>query len=141
MSMAACVFCGIARGDIPACTVYDDGAVIAFMDRNPINAGHVLVIPKVHQEHFHDLSEALYCRVLLVARRVAHAVAAIHHPKKVGFAVAGFDVPHAHVHIVPMHHYHDLTSAHHLNGTLGTPSTEELEQAARSIRERIAQEQ
>ena len=137
--MTDCVFCSIARRTVPAFIVHEDADVVAFMDKNPINSGHILVIPKFHEQHFQELSDDLYSKVALVAKRLAKAVDALYAPKKVGFAVAGFDVPHAHLHVIPMHDYHDLTSQHYLNGTLKKPSPDELKLAAEAIHKKLVE--
>lgn len=141
--MAECVFCTIARRATPAVIVYEDSSVIAFMDKNPINPGHVLVVPKLHEENFQDLTEGIYLKVAMAAKNIAKAVNAAYSPKKVGFAVAGFDVRHAHMHVIPLHDYHDLTSKHYLQhdeyhrageGAHEKPTPEELEREAYRIK-------
>jgi histidine triad (HIT) family protein len=114
MQMADCPFCAIAAGELAAEVVYRDESVVAFMDKNPINPGHVLVIPRAHVEHIQELPEDAYLSVMAVARRIAQAANLVYGPPKMGFAVAGFDVPHAHLHVVPLHDYHDLTSGRYL---------------------------
>jgi histidine triad (HIT) family protein len=114
MQTLDCAFCAISRGDLPAVTVHSDEWVVAFMDKNPINPGHVLVIPRAHVEHIQDLPEEAYLCLMAVARRIAKAANLVYRPPKMGFAVAGFDVPHAHLHIVPLHDYDDLTSGKYL---------------------------
>jgi len=131
--MTECVFCAIACRTIPAFTIYEDDAVIAFMDVNPVNPGHALVIPKSHIENIQDLDEAVYCKVMLTARRIAAAANSVYSPRKIGFAVAGFDVPHAHVHVIPMHDYHDITSKRYLDGTLKQATPAELSHEATRI--------
>lgn len=114
--MASCGFCSIADGSAPAIVVYQDAEVVGFMDKNPINPGHVLIIPKVHHEHLQHLPEACYRRVWTVAKRIAQALEAEYAPPKVGLVVAGLDVRHAHVHVVPLHEYHDITSRRYIEG-------------------------
>ncbi len=113
--MPDCPFCEIVAGKAEAVVVYSDGTVVAFMDKNPINPGHVLVVPRDHVEHVQDLDERSYLDLMRAARHIAQAANKAYSPRKMGFAVAGFDVPHAHLHIVPLHDYHDLTSARYLN--------------------------
>jgi histidine triad (HIT) family protein len=114
MPTSDCPFCAIARGELAAELVHRDDLVAAFMDKNPINPGHVLVIPRAHVEHIQDLPEQAYVALMMVARRIAQAANLVYSPPKVGFAVAGFDVRHAHLHVVPLHDYHDLTSSRYL---------------------------
>jgi histidine triad (HIT) family protein len=132
--MVECVFCSIASETNRSTTVYEDCDVISFMDRNPINPGHVLVIPKTHVANIQDLDEQIYLHVMLIAKKIAMVIDTLYSPAKVGFSVAGFDVPHAHLHIIPLRNYHDLTSKHYLDGTLKKPEATELEDEAARIR-------
>ena len=106
----ACIFCKIAKREIPSHTVHDYEDCFAFMDIRPIRPGHVLVIPKLHIDHFSDLPDAAATKVLLVAQRLTKKLRAVLKPPRVGLLIGGFHVPHAHVHLVPMHDDHDLTS-------------------------------
>ena len=141
--MPDCPFCRIVGGETEAVLVYSNNAVVAFMDKNPINPGHVLIVPREHVEHVQDLAEGTYVDLMKAARRIAQAANKVYAPRKVGFAVAGFDVPHAHLHVVPLHDYHDLTSARYLNngklhqaGEAGhpKPTSDQLASAASKIR-------
>jgi histidine triad (HIT) family protein len=134
MSEAVCPFCEIVAGRAPAHRVYEDDTALAFMDIYPIRPGHVLTIPKPHVPDFQALDDAIYAAVMLAAKRVAEAVAAATQPLKVGLAIAGFDVPHTHVHIVPMHDYHDLTSKRLLDGQVTRAAPDELAEMASRLR-------
>jgi len=134
MSEAVCPFCEIVAGRAPAHRVFDDDVSLAFMDIRPIRPGHVLVIPKAHVPDFQALDDAMYAAVMLAAKRVAVVVAAATQPLKVGLAIAGFDVPHTHVHIVPMHDYHDLTSKRLLDGQITRAAPNELAEMASRLR-------
>ncbi len=107
---ATCIFCKIAKREIPSHVVHDDPDTFAFMDIRPIQPGHVLVIPKVHIDHFCDLPDDAATKVLLVAQRLGRTIRAELKPPRVGLLVGGFAVPHAHLHVVPMHDGHDITS-------------------------------
>lgn len=131
--MTDCIFCSIAHGHTPAFIVHENSHVIAFMDTNPINAGHVLVTPRIHEEHLQDLPENIYSEVMLAGRKIARILNALYSPKKVGLAVAGFDISHAHLHVIPLHHYHDLTSRHYLEGTPKKPAPADLKMQAEKI--------
>ena len=104
----ACGFCGIAAGSAPAHVVWRDAEHVAFLDLNPITAGHLLVIPREHVPWVDALSaEAharLFARVRALARPVARAAGAPH----AGIAVEGYGVRHAHVHLVPVWRGGDL---------------------------------
>lgn len=109
----SCVFCAILNGKQPASLVHADEQVIAFMDIRPARPGQLLVIPRVHVDHFHDLPDDLAAHVLLVGKRIARALMDIYRPARVGMFVHGFGVPHAHLNVMPLHHTWDLTSVHY----------------------------
>ncbi len=134
MTTFACPFCGIVAGRAPAHCVYEDDIALAFMDIHPFRPGHVLIIPRAHVPDFYALDDATYTAVMLTAKRVAAAVAATTQPIKVGLAIAGFDVPHTHVHVIPMHDYHDLTSKRLLDGQVTQAAPDELAEMASRLR-------
>ena len=106
----------------------------AFLDKNPINPYHLLVIPNVHVPDFDELDDETYTAVMRVAKRMAAILKDVAAPKKVGLVIAGFDVPHAHIHVIPMHDYHDITSRHYIEGTLVRPDDAELARNAAEIK-------
>src|SRR5690348_8972156 len=108
--MEECLFCKIINGEIPAHKVYEDGKVLAFLDVHPIREGHTLVIPKTHVVDFYNLNEAHYTPLMHAVQKIAKLQKEVLMPEKVGLLVAGWDVPHAHIHIVPMQEPGDLTS-------------------------------
>ena len=114
--------------------VYEDDRTLVFLDIHPIRIGHALVIPKTHESDVHHLSEGDYMAVMLSAKEIAVRLEKEMHPKRIGMLIAGWDVPHVHVHVVPMENYHDLTSQVILDGTRGNPSQEELRAVAEKIR-------
>lgn len=104
--MDECVFCKIIKGDIPSSKVYEDDDVLAFLDINPVNKGHTLVIPKQHFETITDIPEELLGKVIAAAKKITHAV--IKAVEADGAVVtqtnneaAGQSVPHLHFHIIP----------------------------------------
>lgn len=129
-----CPFCAIANGTMPCHKVYADATVTAFLDKNPINPYHLLVIPNVHVPDFDELDDETYTAVMRVAKRMAAILKDVAAPKKVGLVIAGFDVPHTHVHVIPMHDYHDITSRRYIEGTLVRPDNAELARNAAAIR-------
>jgi histidine triad (HIT) family protein len=132
--MDDCIFCRLVRGEVPAHVILEDQTTLAFLDRHPINPGHVLVVPKRHEPDLFRLNEEEYLAVMRMVRAVSTSVLRATAPKRVGLLVAGWDVPHAHVHVVPMHDYHDLTSRQILEGTRGNPSDAELDGLATRLR-------
>ena len=104
----ASVFTRIVNGEIPSYKVAETVHCYAFLDINPLKEGHTLVIPKKEVDYLFDLNEALYTELMLFARKVAVAVRAAVPCKRVGVAVLGMEVPHAHIHLVPLETEGDL---------------------------------
>lgn len=98
----ASIFSRIAAGEIPSYKVAEDEKHFAFLDINPVHPGHVLVIPKKEVDYIFDLSDDEYSALLLFAKKVAGALKRAIPCRKVGVTVIGLDVPHAHIHLVPM---------------------------------------
>ena len=96
------IFSKIAAGEIPSYKVAEDERHFAFLDINPVHPGHVLVIPKKEVDYIFDLSDEEYSALMLFAKRVAKAIKQAIPCRKVGVTVIGLDVPHTHVHLVPM---------------------------------------
>jgi histidine triad (HIT) family protein len=132
--MDGCHFCDIASGRLSTAKVCEDALTFAFLDKHPINRGHTLVIPKQHHPDFYDLPDDSYHALMTTVKRIAKVLHVKLQPKKVGLIVAGWDVAHAHVHIVPMHAYHDITSKSVLEGRRANPSDEELSKTAAMLR-------
>lgn len=102
----SCIFCGIAAGRVPCHRVYEDDAVLAFMDVNPAADGHTLVIPRGHAENVFDIDETSMTRVAVVVRRVARALNEALGPDGINVVqangpAAGQTVFHYHVHLIP----------------------------------------
>lgn len=104
----ASVFTKIVNGEIPSYKVAESSHCYAFLDINPLVEGHTLVIPKKEVDYLFDLDEELYTELMLFARKVARAVRAAMPCKRVGVAVLGMEVPHAHIHLVPLNTEGDL---------------------------------
>ncbi|WP_411248883.1 HIT family protein [Shouchella clausii] len=121
-----CLFCAIANKEVKSHIVYEDEQTIAFLDIQPIRPGHMLVIPKRHREALHTLGEQEYIDVMKAVRLLSKQVNDTLRPKKVGVAIAGFDQAHLHIHIIPMHAYHDLTSSKYLDKSIAIAKEEEL---------------
>lgn len=105
-----CLFCRIARGELPAYRIHEDEHILAFLDLHPIRPGHSLVIPKAHYPWFEDLPEDLANRITRCAQLLARRMKALYGVERVSLFYTGIHVPHAHAHVVPMHHVHDITS-------------------------------
>lgn len=139
----ACIFCRIARGELPATRLHEDDLVLAFLDLHPIREGHTLIVPKDHHAWFEDLPPATAARIMMVGQDLARAMKAEWRVERVAFFCTGIHVPHAHAHVVPMHHVHDVTSRAYLrDGEAGysqppRPSDEAMAETARRLRQRL----
>lgn len=102
------VFEQIVRGELPAYKVAETDDFLAFLDINPLTRGHTLAIPKKPIDYILDLDEELYVGLWLFAREVARAVEKAVSCERIAFAVVGLEVPHAHIHIVPIRTMADL---------------------------------
>jgi len=122
----ATIFTRIINGDIPGTFVHRDEQCVAFMDINPINTGHVLVVPLVEVDHWLDLDEATTTHLVTVAKRIGEAQKAAFGCERVGLMIAGFDVPHTHLHVVPMESMAHLSFANASPADMATlPATAE----------------
>ena len=104
----ASIFSRIIAGEIPSYKVAEDEAHYAFLDINPLNEGHTLVVPKREVDYIFDLDDAEYAALQLFAKRVAAAVQKSVSCKRIATAVIGMEVPHAHIHLVPINTEGDM---------------------------------
>lgn len=104
----ASIFSKIINGEIPAYKVAEDEYFLAFLDISPLAKGHTLVIPKKEVDYIFDLDDTLYPGLFAFAKKVAKAVKASVKCERIGVAVIGLEVPHAHVHLVPINHVGDI---------------------------------
>lgn len=102
------IFAKIISGEIPCYKVAETNDYMAFLDVRPLTAGHTLVIPKKETDYIFDIEDEQYAGLLLFAKIVAKAIKQAIPCKKVGVAVIGLEVPHAHIHLVPMNAIGDL---------------------------------
>jgi histidine triad (HIT) family protein len=99
--MEESVFTKIIKGDIPAHKVYEDDSTLAFLDIHPVMPGHVLVVPKNQVDHVDDLPEQDYTALFAAVRKVAKRVKEVLGTRRAVVLVMGYDIPHAHVHVLP----------------------------------------
>lgn len=104
----ATIFSRIIAGEIPCYKVAEDEKNFAFLDINPVNKGHVLVVPKVENDYLFNLSEEDYTSLTLFARKIAKAMEKAIECKRIGVAVIGLEVPHAHIHLIPIIEERDM---------------------------------
>jgi histidine triad (HIT) family protein len=102
------IFTRIVEREIPAHILHEDSDFLAFLDIRPIREGHTLVIPKAEVPDIFDLPESLLAGLLPFARPVARAIQQVTQATRIGTAVIGLEVPHAHLHLVPIDGLHDL---------------------------------
>lgn len=108
----ASIFSRIAAGEIPSWKVAEDDRHFAFLDINPVAEGHVLVIPKKEVDYIFDLGDQELADLTVFAKKVATALKQAVPCRKVGVAAIGLEVPHAHIHLVPMSHEGDMDFSH-----------------------------
>jgi histidine triad (HIT) family protein len=107
----ASIFTRIVHRKIPAFIVAEDDANIAFLDINPLAIGHTLVVPKREEDVFFELEDKELTDLILFAKRVATALKATIPCKRIGVSVIGLEVPHAHIHLVPINSMGDINFA------------------------------
>ena len=102
------IFSKIIAGEIPSYKIHEDERFYAFLDINPLAKGHTLVIPKVETDYLFDLEDDLIGDMMVFAKKVALAIDRTVDCKRVGVAVLGLEVPHAHIHLVPINDLYDI---------------------------------
>jgi histidine triad (HIT) family protein len=127
----ASIFSKIASGEIPSHRIAEDDRFFAFLDINPLAKGHTLVIPKKETDYIFDLSDEDYRDLFLFAKKIALAIKRCIKCEKVGVAVVGLEVPHAHIHLVPINGIYDID--------FSKPRVKIGEDEFKMIAERIAQ--
>lgn len=128
------LFTKIVQGEIPCYRIAEDEQFLAFLDVFPLAMGHALVIPKKETDYFFDLSTEELSGILVFAQPIAKAIAQAFPCRKVGLSVIGLEVPHAHVHLVPMQSVDDLN----FSRPKLSPTKESLSEAAERIRSFMA---
>jgi histidine triad (HIT) family protein len=127
------IFSKIISGEIPAHKIAETVDYLAFLDIQPLSRGHVLVIPKAEVDYIFDLDDENYAGLWIFARIVADGIKKAVPCKKVGIAVIGLEVPHTHIHLIPMKRVDDMNfSKPKMN-----PTEDELAETALLIREQL----
>lgn len=124
------IFSRIIAGEIPGTFVHRDDRCVAFMSINPLARGHVLVVPIEEIDHWIDGSTELVGHLFDVAHRIGRAQKQVFHCGRVGVIVAGYEVPHAHIHVIPTENMSQLSFANAASSVDG----DDLEAAAAAIR-------
>lgn len=127
------IFSRIASGEIPSYKIAEDDQYYAFLDINPVAEGHTLVIPKREEDYIFNLSDEEFAGLTIFAKRVAEAIGKAIPCKRVGVAVMGLEVPHAHIHLIPINKESDMN----FFGEKLNPSPERMREIAENIAKEI----
>ncbi|MEI7999716.1 MAG: HIT family protein [Actinomycetes bacterium] len=128
------IFTRIIDGELPGHFVWSDEHCVAFLSINPVTDGHALVVPRAEIDHWIDLEPALAQHLMEVARRVGAAQQRVFAPPRIGMEIAGFEVPHCHLHVLPIHDETDL----HLSRSARSVDPEVLAANAQAIRDALS---
>lgn len=107
----ASIFTKIISGEIPSYKVHENEKFFAFLDISPLKAGHTLVVPKEEIDYIFDMPNDLLSEILLFSKEVARKIEAVIECERIGVSVIGLEVPHAHVHLIPMNSVSDMNFA------------------------------
>lgn len=129
----ATIFTRIINGEIPCYKVAEDERYFAFLDINPMTKGHTLVIPKCEEDYLFNLDDDTYAGLMLFAKKVAVAIGATIPCKRVGVAVMGMEVPHTHVHLIPITKESDMI----ISNPKLTLSAQEMTEIASAIASKL----
>jgi len=102
------IFSKIIAGEIPSYKIYEDELFYAFLDIRPMAKGHTLLVPKAPIDYIFDIDDGDLSEMMVVSKRIAKAIKGVIPCKKVGVAVVGLEVPHAHIHLIPLNKVGDL---------------------------------
>ncbi|MFM7271328.1 MAG: HIT family protein [Actinomycetes bacterium] len=127
------IFTRIIDGELPGRFVWRDATCVAFLSINPLRTGHTLVVPRVEVDHWLDLDPSVNAHLVSVAQTIGNAQMAAFAPLRIGLMVAGLEVPHVHLHVVPMDDVHDLDFAN----AASAPDPAALDRAASQLRDAL----
>lgn len=123
------IFSKIIKGEIPSFKIAENEKFYAFLDINPLVEGHTLVIPKVEVDKFLDMPEDYLSEILVFAKPIAAAIEKVIPCKRCGLSVVGLEVPHAHLHVIPLNNMNDIN----FTRLKLSPSNEELKKTQEKI--------
>ncbi len=123
------IFSRIIAGEIPCYKVAENDEFFAFLDINPVNWGHTLVVPKREEDYIFDLSDEELGRMMAFTKKVASAIKKSIPCRKVGMTVIGLEVPHAHIHLIPMQSEGDMD----FNHKIANPDSAKMQEIAAEI--------
>jgi histidine triad (HIT) family protein len=126
----ATIFTKIVEGEIPSYKIFENDKFYAFLDIKPLTKGHTLVIPKVEVDYLFDIDDALLSEMTILSKQIAIAIKKAVSCNRVGVMVLGLEVPHAHIHLIPIHKEGDMS----ISNKRVELSKEEFEEIAKDIR-------
>jgi histidine triad (HIT) family protein len=127
------IFSKIVQGMIPCHKIAENDKFLAFLDINPLAKGHTLVIPKSETDYIFDIEDTTLAEMMVFSKRVALAIEKVIECKRIGIAVLGLEVPHAHIHLIPINGIYDID----FSKPKIKLTKEEFEELAQSIREHL----
>ena len=102
------IFTKIINREIPAYIISENSKFIAFLDINPLSIGHTLVVPKKEIDHFFNLDDDFLTEILLFSKKISKAIKKVTRCNRIGLSVIGLEIPHAHLHLVPLNEMNDI---------------------------------
>jgi histidine triad (HIT) family protein len=129
----ASIFTRIIKGELPGRFVWQDEKCVAFLSNRPLRPGHTLVVPRAEIDHWLDAEPPLLSHLVVVAQHVGKAQMAAFKPTRIGVVIAGLEVPHVHIHVVPIRGVHDLD----FGNQDANPEEATMDAAAESIRDEL----
>jgi len=129
----ASIFTRIIRGELPARFVWQDEHCVAFLSSRPLRPGHALVVPRVEVDHWLDADPDLVAHLMRTAQVIGKSQMAAFRPNRVGMVIAGLEVPHLHIHVIPIRGMQDLDFGNQDTN----PDPEMMDKAAASIRKEL----
>lgn len=129
------IFTKIIKGEIPCYKIAENDDFISFLDISPLAKGHALVVPKIQNDYIFDLEDAMLSELTLFAKKVAVGIEKVIPCKRIGVAVIGLDVPHTHIHLIPINKVEEMN----FSGKRVSFSNEEFEAIASEISKAITQ--
>lgn len=127
----ATIFTKIIKGEIPSYKIYEDERFYAFLDISPLSKGHTLVVPKKEVDYIFDIDDSLLSEMIVTSKLIAQALEKAIKCNRIGLMVIGLEVPHAHIHLIPIHNEGDMNLS---NDRLDL-TNDEFEGIAKKIRD------
>jgi histidine triad (HIT) family protein len=127
------IFTRIILGELPARFVWKDDTCVAFLSNRPLRPGHTLVVPRIEIDHWLDADPELWTSLTLLAQKIGKAQMAVFKPARIGVMIAGLEVPHLHIHVVPIRGLHDLD----FGNQDPNPDDHMMDHAAESLRQAL----